>query len=134
MPDEELVRKKGRVLALTRLAVVMVIFLFIIVLASAAITSILAYKQAHEAVKQSEDNGSAVDILNDCLIEGGKCFAQQQKNQSDIIGIPKGPINTVFVLSLSCNMTLDVVPDETPESRAKRINMCVAAILEETDS
>lgn len=56
---------------------------------------------------------SCVDQTTDDGDPVGKCYEQAQKNQADVIGVPRGPINTVTVLATYCQVTkgADTVPE-----------------------
>lgn len=40
--------------------------------------------------------------LDDCLTETGRCFQRQQARTDTIVGVPKGPINTVNLYMTAC--------------------------------
>jgi type VI protein secretion system component VasK len=58
-------------------------------------------------------NHELLDRVKSCTEPTGQCYQDAQARQADVIGEPRGPINTVTVLATYCQITkgADTVPE-----------------------
>jgi Tfp pilus assembly protein PilN len=56
-------------------------------------------------LRQSQANHALAEQVKSCTDPAGKCYQEQQARTADIVGVPKGPINTVTVLAIYCQAT-----------------------------
>lgn len=66
--------------------------------------------------------------LKSCVETTGQCYKDAQKQTADIVGEPRGPINTVHVLAIAC---APFAVGQTPDEQAKEIAACVVRLLKE---
>lgn len=58
-------------------------------------------------------NHELLDRVKSCTEPTGQCYQDGQARQAEVIGEPRGPINTVTVLATYCQLTkgADTVPE-----------------------
>lgn len=124
---DEIARREGKaerlkrlLIALTFLTSVIALCFLIWVVVLIRSTQTANSPLVKQAVIQTDQIKALAERIDSCVDQTaddgdpvGECYRQAQKNQADIIGVPKGPINTVTVLATYCQLTkgADTVPE-----------------------
>lgn len=131
VPDDgyldEIARREGKaervkrlLILLTFLAAVVTIGFLIWVVVLIRATQTANSPLVREAVVQSAQIKALAESIDSCVDQTtedgdpvGDCYAEAQRNTQDIVGIPRGPINTVTVLATYCQLTkgADTIPE-----------------------
>jgi predicted PurR-regulated permease PerM len=123
MPDgyrDDLARREGRAERLKRVLILLTAVTSVVALVFLIwVVILIRQTQTTNApvVIQTAQNTKEIhrlaERIQSCTEPQGQCYQDAQARQADLIGEPRGPINTVTVLATYCQLTkgADTVPE-----------------------